>query len=81
MNVAAVRGTETYRGIMYARGCDQTTLTISNTLFDVMLAAGVNYTDASEDRVEHLPTVGEDEAVEALRAGLESYLEDLHPDR
>ena len=79
MAVATVRGIDTYRGMMFARGCDPENQAVENALFDVMLAAGLNYTGAAAQRVDHLPRVPEDEIPLALRAYLTRYIQ-THPD-
>lgn len=79
MAVAAVRGIDTYPGMMFARGRDPEPLAVETALFDVMLAAGLNYTDAPAQRVDHLPRMPKDEIPLALRAYLTRYIQ-THPD-
>lgn len=74
-----MRGIDTYPGMMFARGCDPETHAVEIALFDVMLAAGLNYTGAGSHRVDHLPRVPKDEVPLALRAYLTRYIQ-THPD-
>lgn len=79
MAVATVRGTDTYHGMMFARGCDPETLAVETALFDVMLAVGLNYTGAGAQRIDHLPSVPKDEAPLAIHDQLTRYIQ-AHPD-
>ena len=79
MAVATVRGTDTYPGMMFARGCDPETLAVETALFDVMLAVGLNYTGAGAQRVDHLPRVHREEVPLEMHDRLTRYIQS-HPD-